>query len=106
MKKMIEGTFSRFGAHCEIGRGEEKYAVRAFIQPITKETWDEPFSVGVLGAREESIWRYLGEAKVEVCEGDTVQSKGERYRVRRAAAVTAGDEITHYWAVLAKEDRA
>ena len=103
---MIESTFERFGAPCEIVRGEEIYAVRAFIQPVTKETWDEPFSVGVLGARDERIHRYLGQAAVEVREDDTVCCGGERYRVRRAAAVTAGDEITHWWAVLAKEDGA
>ena len=72
MRKMIESAFARFGAHCEVTRGEETHAVRAFIQPITKETWDEPFSVGVLGAREECIWRYLGAAAVEVREGDSV----------------------------------
>lgn len=103
MTEKINHAFSRYGALCEIERGGKKIAVRAFVQPITRETWDEPFSVGVLGAVDERIWRYLGAAETPVYEGDAVHFGGEIYRVRRAAAVTAGNEVTHHWAVLTKE---
>lgn len=103
MTGKIRNAFARYASPCEIERNGEKIAVRAFVQAITKEIWDEPFSVGVLGAVDERIWRYLGEADVPVYEGDAVHFGGEIYRVRRAAAVMAGDEVTHQWAVLAKE---
>ncbi len=103
MTEMIKEAFARFGTPCEIEHGGERIAVRAFLQPVTRETWDEPFSVGELGAVDERIWRYLGEADVPVCMGDRVRCGSECYRVRRAAAVTAGGEVTHHWAVLAKE---
>ena len=106
MTEKIKTAFLRYAPQCEIERENEKIAVRAFIQPITKETWDEPFSVGVLGAVDERIWRYLGQAEVEIREGDKVRLGGECYRVRRAAAVMAGDKVTHHWAVVTKEVEA
>lgn len=103
MTEKIKNAFERFGVSVEVEHRGERTAAKAFLQPITQEKRDEPFSVGVLGAADEYCWRYLGAANAVVAEGDRVRCGGETYLVRRAAAVMAGEVVTHYWAVLSKE---
>ena len=64
----------------------------------------EPFSVGPLGAADRRCWRYLGSAEVSVAQGDHILCEGKRYRVRRAESVKLGALVTHYWAVLDREE--
>ena len=49
-------------------------------------------------------WRYLGSAEVSVAQGDHILCEGKRYRVRRAESVKLGALVTHYWAVLDREE--
>ena len=103
MTEVVKGAFERYGARCEIEREDGKIAVRAFLQPVTRETWDEPIEMGVLGAVDERIWRYIGEGSVELFVGDTLIFEGERYRVRHTEAVYAGKKLIYRWAAVSKE---
>ena len=103
MTETVKGAFERYGARCEIERKGERIAVRAFLQPVTRETWDEPMGMGPLGAVDERIWRYIGEGSVALFEGDTLIFEGERYRVRRTEAVYAGQKLIYRWAAVSKE---
>ena len=57
-----------------------------------------------LGAADRRCWRYLGSAEVSVAQGDHILCEGKRYRVRRAESVKLGALVTHYWAVLDREE--
>ncbi len=103
MTGKIKSAFDRFGLCVEVEHRGERCAAKAFLQPITAEKRDEPFSVGVLGAVDERCWRYLGSADAAVTEGDRIVCGAQQYLVRRAAAVMAGERVTHYWAVVSKE---
>lgn len=103
---MIDQAFLRYGRTVTVEHGEETREARGFVQPITAESGGEPFSVGVLGASDERCWRYLGSAGVKVTQGDRIRCGAKRYRVRRAEAVKLGDTVTHYWAVLDREEDA
>ena len=102
MTNLICEAFDRCGADISVERAGETVQTKGFVQPLTRETNDAPFSVAPLGAVDERCWRYLGRACVE--EGDTVVFLGVRYTVRRAAAVPVGSEIAYYQAVLHIEE--
>lgn len=103
---MIDHAFLRYGCEAMVEHGGETRAARGFVQPITAESGGEPFSVGPLGASDERCWRYLGSPEVRVAQGDHIRCGGKRYRVRRAEGVKLGDAVTHYWAVLDREEDA
>lgn len=104
MKETLDEAFARYGLLTEVKHGEKTVETRAFVQPLTRETGEEPFSATPLGAVDEHCWRYLGPAAVEIAMGDAVSCRAETYRVRDAAPFFIGDETLYYWAVLAKEE--
>lgn len=106
MKSMIDAAFRRYGREVTVEHGESTEVTSAFVQPITVESGGEPFSVGALGASDKRCWRYLGCADVRVEQGDRLRCGEKRYRVRRAESVKLGEAVTHYWAVLDREEDA
>ena len=42
--------------------------------------------------------------RVSVAQGDHILCEGKRYRVLRAESVKLGALVTHYWAVLDREE--
>lgn len=106
MKSMIDSAFRRYGCEVTVEHGESTGVTRGFVQPITAESGGEPFSVGALGASDRRCWRYLGCAEVRVEQGDHILCGGKRYRARRAEGVRLGEVVTHYWAVLDREEDA
>ncbi|MDO4813235.1 MAG: hypothetical protein Q3995_06955 [Eubacteriales bacterium] len=102
MTRLICEAFDRYGANISVEHAGETVQTKGFVQPLMKETKNEPFSMEVLGAVDERCWRYLGRACV--AEGDTVTFLGVRYIVRRASAVPVGDEVAYYQAVLHIEE--
>ena len=87
-----------------VEHGAETGETHGFVQPVTAVSGGEPFSVGPLGAADRRCWRYLGSAEVSVAQGDHILCEGKRYRVRRAESVKLGALVTHYWAVLDREE--
>ena len=103
MRKALDEAFERYGLLAEVLHGGEAQETKAFLQPVTRETGEEPFSVTPLGAADEHCWRYLGPAAVEIAMGDRVRCRGKSYIVRDAAEVYAGEEIAYRWAALGAE---
>lgn len=98
MTERIYEAFERYGMTVCVEHAGASVQTKAFVQPLTTETNDAPFSMAPLGAADVRCWRYLGRACAEM--GDRVIQGGVRYTVRRAAPVYIGDEIAYYWAVL------
>ena len=92
MKSMIDQAFRRYGMTVTVEHGAETGETHGFVQPVTAVSGGEPFSVGPLGA------------EVSVAQGDHILCEGKRYRVRRAESVKLGALVTHYWAVLDREE--
>lgn len=105
MKKMIDDAFRRFAAEVTVVRDGEERPTRGFLQPITKESGEEPFHMGVLGAADLRCWRLLAEAESDLAAEDYIIFRGECYRVMRTQAVYVGGEVSHHEAVLVKEER-
>lgn len=104
---MLREAFERYGMSTEVHRGENAVQTKAFVQPLRRESGEEPFSVTALGAVSEQCWRYLGPAEVRIEMGDRVVCGEKQYIVRRAAPFYAGEEIVYYWAMLhPKEEEA
>lgn len=106
MTEMLRTAFERYGSSVTVHHGETDTQTRALIQPLRKESKDEPFSVAPLGAVSERVWRYLGPREVCVEMGDHVSFNAEEYVVRSAAAVYVGDEVAYYWATLHPEEES
>ena len=106
MTEMLCTVFERYGSAVTVHHGDADAAVKAFIQPITRESGDEPSSVAPLGAAEERCRRYLGPGDVYVEMGDRVSFGAEDYVVRNAAAVYVGGEVAYYWAILHPEEES
>ena len=104
MKSMIDQAFRRYGMTVTVEHGAETGETHGFVQPVTAVSGGEPFSVGPLGAADRRCWRYLVSAEVSVAQGDHILCEGKRYRVRRAESVKLGALVTHYWAVLDREE--
>ena len=106
MKKMIDEAFRCFAAEVTVIRNGEEKPTRGFLQPITKESGEEPFHMGVLGAADRRCWRFLGEANCDLAAEDRIVFRGEVFRVMRSQAVFVGGEVSHHEAVLVKEEMA
>ena len=106
MRGLIGEGIARYGAAVTVEHEGEAAQGLAFVQPLRKETRKEPFSVGPLGAVEERCWRYLGQAELPLQGGDRVIFEGKSYEVRRAEAVYIGAAVSHYWAILDREEKA
>ena len=85
--------------------GEETESI-GFLQRICLENGDEPFTLRPLGAVDERCWRLLSLSDVPILPQDTVLFDGTRYRVRDAAEIRVGGEISHYWAVCRQDCEA
>ena len=103
---MLDAVFERYGSAVSVHHGDTETQTRSLIQPLRKESKEEPFSVAPLGAVEERVWRYLGPRDVCVEMGDHVSFGAEDYVVRNAAAVYVGDEVAYYWAMLHREEES
>ena len=103
---MLDAVFEQYGSAVTVHRGEADTQTKAIIQPLRKESKDEPFSVAPLGAVEERVWRYLGPREVCVEMGDLVSFGADEYVVRSAAAVYVGDGVAYYWATLHREEES
>ena len=99
MKELLSEAFARCGMSVEVRRGEDTVQIKAFVQPLRRESGEEPFSVTALGAVSEQCWRDMA-----VTMGDRVICGGRQYVVRRAAPFYAGGEIAYYWAILHPEE--
>ena len=104
MKRMLGEAFARYGMSVSVLHGGETTETKAFIQPLRRESGEEPFSVTVLGAVSGQCWRYLGPAETAVTMGDRIVCGEKQYVVRRAEAFYAGEEIVYYWAILHPEE--
>lgn len=91
-------TYGRTVVLCHAG---EKAEVRAFLQRVQKTETDAPEEDGPFGAADLRRWVYLGPRDCPVEAGDRVLTgDGEELTVQTAAAVYAGGERSHWWAVL------
>lgn len=106
MTEMLSAVFERYGSAVSVHHGETDTQTKAIIQPLRKESKDEPFFVAPLGAVSERVWRYLGPREVCVEMGDRVSFGADEYVVRSAAAVYVGDEVAYYWATLHPEEES
>ena len=106
MTEMLDAVFERYGSAVSVHHEETDTQTRAIIQPLRKESGEEPFSVAPLGAVSECVWRYLGPREVCVEMGDRVSFGTQDYVVRSAAAVYVGDEVAYYWATLHPEEES
>ncbi|NCE64681.1 hypothetical protein D1159_08800 [Pseudoflavonifractor sp. 524-17] len=102
----FEWILKEYGRPVEVWREGACQKGRALLQPILEKGGGDAQEVPTpLGRRRTGRFLYLGSAKVPVAWNDRVVCGGRSYRVRRAQAIRAGAQFSHWWAVVSPEDK-
>ena len=85
---MILGIFKKYGTAVTLCRGTERWECRAFFQPVRSTSWsasDTDYSP--LGQIPRGRYIYIGPPEPEAAEGDTLETGGKAYLVRRSELI-------------------
>ena len=93
----------RYGQTVEITRETgETVRARALVQPVRERR--AAVTPSPLGTGRRDCFLCLGEPGVPLSETDCVQWNGRSFFVENAQAVRAGEQVSHWRAVLAARD--
>lgn len=106
MTEQFARILQRWGADAVLESESGKRTVRAFIQRVRREDTNAPEEATSFGAADLRRWLYIGPEDAALQAGDRVACRGEDFIVQTAAAVYAGGERSHWWAVLRPEREA
>lgn len=104
MTERFISVLERYGREITVRHGETETAAKAFFQPITERSKAAPYTVTSLGTVDDRQWRCL--TRAALYDGDVVLCGDEVYQVDTAAAVYAGNELSHWWGILTKRREA
>ena len=78
----------RYGIPVTLCREEERWAVKAFFQPVRSKSWDYSDSnYSPLGEIPRGRYVYIGPTEPEAKAGDTIQVGEKTYLVRRSELI-------------------
>ena len=104
MRRDVEKIMEEYGQSVTLRRGAEERTVRAFLQPVVRQTERVPEEMCSLGAPDSRLWVYLGQE--EVCSGEQILWGQKCFRVRSSRDFPVGDEVLYRWASLEQEREA
>ena len=106
MTEQFARILRRYGRTVDLERGGTAGRTRAFVQRLQRRETDAPEEASNFGASDLRRWLYIGPEDAALQAGDRVACRGEDFIVQTAAAVYAGGERSHWWAVLRPEREA
>ena len=105
MTAALQELFERYGLTVRVERdGEGSCEKKVFLQPVRESVKEYPFTVTELGAMDDRRWLCL--LRSELREGDRLWAMGRGYIAVNCAAVTLGEEVSHWRAILIPEREA
>ena len=104
MRRTVDKMMRTWGRPVQVRRGEAEFRVRAFLQPVSAnvERLAMP-QVGALGRESRERFVFIGPAEPGLLADDRLESGGERYLVRSAQLIWAGEKPLYCWAMCVKE---
>lgn len=100
MTETFETILRTYGRAVTLRHGGETCALCAFLQRIQKQETDAPQEETNFGAADLRRWLYIGPPQQSVEAGDLVCAEEGEFVVQTAAAIYAGGEKSHWWAIL------
>lgn len=101
MTEIFDTILRAWGREVSLVHAGRTVSLRAFLQQVQRRETDAPEADGPLGAADLRRWVYLGPKDQAVAAGDRLSlDDGTSLVVQNAAAVYAGGERSHWWAVL------
>ena len=104
MTEWFARAAARYGQQVRLRRKDGERTVKAFLQPVEERRKAAPYTVTPLGAVDDRLWLYLGQA--ELTAGDEVAWDGRTFSVRDSRPYYVGEELSHWWATLALKGEA
>lgn len=104
MKRQIQEILRRFGQTVTLRQAAGEQTCRAFLQPVEKSGEQAVSEMTPLGALDQRLWLYLGDAAVEA--EDRILWNGKTFRVRSSRPWCVGAETLYWWAALERAKEA
>ena len=100
MTEQFARILRQYGRDVQLQGSGKTVQVRAFVQRIQRQETRSPAEETNFGAADLRRWLYIGPAEQALRAADGISFDGEAYLVQTAAAIYAGGEKSHWWAVL------
>lgn len=100
MTETFEAILHTHGKRVALRRAGETRETCAFLQRIQKQETKAPEEDTQFGAADLRRWLYIGPREQTVEAGDLVHTEEGNFVVQTAAAIYAGGEKSHWWAIL------
>ena len=107
MRRMVEKMMACYGRDLVLCRGEEKFSLRGFFQPVTGKVERLALArMGPLGQESRERFIYIGPVEPEACEEDQIQAGEKQFRVCSAQVIWGGDGPVYCWAMCVEKGDA
>ena len=104
MVRMVGKILNTYGAAVTLRHGDERYAIRAFFQPVRSKSWQNFTNVATpLGEIPRGQYVYIGPAETKVSQGDMLTVGGGDYIFRRVEPYWYGDEQVYLWGLCVEK---
>ena len=95
---MIGKILKKYGTQVLLCRGEERWEVQAFFQPVRSKRWDtSDADYSPLGEIPRGRYVYIGPLEPAAAAGDTVWVDEKAYLMRRSEVIRDGKGPVYCW---------
>ena len=94
----MERILQRYGTALTLCRGDRRWAIRAFFQPVRSKSWEASDSeYSPLGEIPRGRYVYIGPTEPAAAAGDTVLVEGKSYLMRRSELIRGPKGPAYCW---------
>ena len=95
---MITRILNKYGTRLVLSRGDTRWEVSAFFQPVRSKSWEtSDADYSPLGEIPRGRYVYIGPLVPEAAAGDTVGLDGKAYLMRRSEVIRDGQGPVYCW---------
>lgn len=104
MRRMVEKMMNCHGRDLILTRGEERFSLRGFLQPVTGKVERLALvKAGPLGAESRERFIYIGPVEPEAKQGDRICAGDREYLVRSAQVIWGENSPVYCWAMCVEK---
>lgn len=104
MRRMVEKMMTCHGRDLILTRGEERFSLRGFFQPVTGKVERLALvQMGPLGQESRERFIYIGPAEPEARQGDLIEAGSTVYQVRSAQVIEGNNGPMYCWAMCVEK---
>ena len=104
MVQMVGKILNTYGAAVTLRHGDERYAIRAFFQPVRSKSWQYlEGDYSPLGEIPRGQYVYIGPVEPAAEAGDTLTVDGKDYWLRRTELVRDSGGPVYCWGMCVEK---